>query len=86
MAYMEYLAVVSKFKNPNLPPMWNGLFILFFNIFSERVTDSDSASTFFLTIIYGVYSGVNLDYGSVLWAQLFQSILSVTRHNEISYA
>lgn len=50
------------------------------------VTGSDNASKLFLTIIYVVYSEVNLDYGSMLWAQFFQSTLSVTRHNEISCA
>ena len=39
-----------------------------------------------MTIMYGVYSGVNLDYGTVLWAQLVHSTLSSTRHNEISCA
>ena len=66
MGYTEYLAIVSKFKKPNLPPMWNAMFTLIFKSFSERVTRSDSASKLSLTLMYGVYSGFNLDYGSVL--------------------
>lgn len=30
MGYKEYLAIISKFKKPNLPLMWNGLFTLNF--------------------------------------------------------
>lgn len=37
-------------------------------------------------MMYDIYFGINLDYGSVLSAQLVQSTLSTTRHNEISYA
>ena len=86
MGYINYLAVVSNFKKPNLPLMWNGLFTLIFKRFLERVTGSDSESKLFLTILYGVYSGINLDYGSVLWAQLVQITLSTMRHTEISCA
>lgn len=28
MGYLDNLVVLSKFKKPNLPPMWNGLFTL----------------------------------------------------------
>lgn len=66
MGYCEYLFVVSKFKKPNLPPVWNGMFTLIFKSISERVTGSNNANKTFLTILYDVYSGVNLDYGSVL--------------------
>lgn len=86
MGYKEVLTVVSKFKKPNLPLMWNGLFTLLFKCFSERVTGSDCASKLFMTIMYGIYLGVNLDYGSMLWAQFVQNTLSNTRHDEISCA
>ena len=68
MGYREYLAIVSKFKKPNLPSVWIRLFTLIFKSFSERVIGSDYASKMFMTIMYGVCSGVNLDYGIVLWA------------------
>ena len=86
MGNYNYLEILSRFKKPNLPPTWNGLFTLIFQSFSKRVTGSDSASKLFLTILYGVYSGINLDYGLVLWAQLVQSTISVTRHLHISCA
>ncbi|CAI9266356.1 unnamed protein product [Lactuca saligna] len=35
MGYLENLSLVSKFKKPNLPPMWNGLFTPLFKSFSE---------------------------------------------------
>lgn len=86
MGYLKNITLLSKFRKPNLPPLWNGLFTLLFNNFSERVTGSDSASKLFCTIIYGLYIGINLDYGSILWAQLIKSTLSSTRHSDISSA
>lgn len=86
MGYKDHLAILLKFRKPNLAPIWNGLFTLIFNSFSKRTTGSDSASKLFLTILYGLYSGVNLDYGSILWTQLVQSNLTMTRHVEISSA
>lgn len=66
MGYRESLVIVSKFKKPNLPPVGNVLFIVIFKSFSERVTGSNSESKLFLTILCGLYSSINLDYGSVL--------------------
>ncbi|CAI9288312.1 unnamed protein product [Lactuca saligna] len=42
--------------------MWNNLFTLLFRSFSKRVTGSDCASKLFMTMMYGIYSGSNLDY------------------------
>ncbi|CAI9264261.1 unnamed protein product [Lactuca saligna] len=53
---------------------------------TKWVTGSDSASKFFCTFIYGLYHGIKLDYGSILWVQLVQSTLSTTRHSKISCA
>lgn len=39
-----------------------------------------------MKIMYGIFSGINRDYGSVLWEQLVKSTLSTTQHNEISCA
>ncbi|CAI9280164.1 unnamed protein product [Lactuca saligna] len=36
--------------------------------------------------MYYIFSGINLDYKTVLWAQMVQSNLSTTRHNGISCA
>ncbi|CAI9266058.1 unnamed protein product [Lactuca saligna] len=86
MGYLENLALLSKFIKPNIPSVWNGLFMLFFKSFFERVIGSDSANKLFCTLIYGLYKGINLDYRSVLWAQLVQSTLSSSRHSKISCA
>lgn len=86
MGYMETLTAVSKFSKPNLPPKWNGLFTLLFKAFSERVIGSNCASKLFMTIIYGVYTGLNIDFGAVLWAQVTQSTHSTSHHSQISYA
>lgn len=55
MGYLESFTLLSKFKNPNLPPMWSGLFTLLFKSLYERVTRSDSANKLFCTLIYGLY-------------------------------
>ncbi|CAI9285120.1 unnamed protein product [Lactuca saligna] len=36
--YLGENDLVSKFKKPNLPPIWNGLFTLLFNSFSKQIT------------------------------------------------
>ncbi|KAL7609467.1 hypothetical protein Lser_V15G13968 [Lactuca serriola] len=86
MGYTEVLTTVTKFKKSFLPPQWNGLFTVLFKGLSERSARSDGASRLFITLLYGVYNGINLDYGSVLWQQLIQSLASTFRHSEISYA
>lgn len=86
IGYKEPMSAVSKFRKPNLPPQWNGLFTLLFKGFSERVTGSNYASKLFMAILYGLYTGSNIDYGFVLWAQVVNNTLSVTRHSEISCA
>ncbi|KAL7597933.1 hypothetical protein Lser_V15G27207 [Lactuca serriola] len=86
MGYTEVLTTVTKFKKSCLPPQWNGLFTLLFKGLSERIVGSDGASRLFLSILYGVYNGINMDYGSVLWQQLIQNLSSTSRHSDISYA
>ncbi|KAL7619307.1 hypothetical protein Lser_V15G04057 [Lactuca serriola] len=86
MGYTEVLTTVTKFKKSCPPPQWNGLFTVLFKGLSERSAGSDGASRLFLSILYGVYNGINMDYGSVLWQQLIQSLSSTSRHYEISYA
>ncbi|CAI9274164.1 unnamed protein product [Lactuca saligna] len=66
MGYIGNISLFSKFRKTNLPPMWNELFTLFFKSLSGRVFGSDSASILFCTIIYGLYTRVNLDYGDIL--------------------
>ncbi|KAL7614214.1 hypothetical protein Lser_V15G07192 [Lactuca serriola] len=85
MGYNEVLTTVTKFKKSCLPPQWKELFTVLFKGLSERSAGSDGASRLFITILYGVYNGINLDYGSVLWQQLIQSLASTSRHSEISY-
>ncbi|CAI9283107.1 unnamed protein product [Lactuca saligna] len=58
MGYNEDFSLLSIFKKPYLPPMWNGLFTLLFKSLSERVVGFDSASKLFYTIIIGLYNGI----------------------------
>ena len=66
IGYTDRIPSITKFKKSNLPPLWNHLFTLLFKAFSEKVTGSDCASKSFMTIIYGLYHGISLDYGSML--------------------
>lgn len=47
---------------------------------------SSDATKLFYTFIYDLYHGIKLDFGVVLWSQFFQSIVSATRHSDISCA
>ena len=66
MGYTGDISLLSKFRKPNLPPIWNGLFTLLFKRFSECVAGSDSISKLLYTIIYVLYHGINSDYGAIL--------------------
>lgn len=70
MGYTNILMTVTKFKKSCLPPQWNGLLTLLYKGLAERVAGSDGESKGFLSILYDIYNGINLDYGSLLWAQL----------------
>nr|KAJ0220199.1 hypothetical protein LSAT_V11C200056640 [Lactuca sativa] len=50
---------------------------------SERSAGSDGASKFFMTVLYGLYHGINLDFRTIIWQQLVQSLVSSSRHSEI---
>ena len=84
MRYIEVLTTMTKFKKSCLHPQWNGLFTLLFKGLSKRVAGSDGASKTFMTLLYGLYYGVNMDYGSILWTQLLQSPNSDSHYSEIS--
>ncbi|KAL7607684.1 hypothetical protein Lser_V15G10021 [Lactuca serriola] len=86
MGYTETLTTVTKFKKSCLPPQWNGLFTLLYKGLSECSAGSDGASKSFMTVLYGLYNGVTLDCGEVIWQQLVQSLSSSSRHSEISCA
>nr|KAJ0210234.1 hypothetical protein LSAT_V11C400205970 [Lactuca sativa] len=84
MGYTKTLNTITKFKKSCLPPQWNGLFTLLFKGLSERSAGSDGANKSFMTVLYGLYHGIDLDYGSIIWQQLVQSLVSSSRHSEIS--
>ena len=66
MGYTEVLTTVTKFKKSCLPPQWNVLFTLLFKGLSKRVVGSDGASKAFMTQLYDLYYGVNMDYEFIL--------------------
>ena len=82
--YTQVLAIVTIFNKSCLPPQWTGLFTLLFKGLSERVAGSDGAIKAFMNLLYDLYHGVNMDYGSILWTQLVQSLNSTSRYSEIS--
>ena len=69
MGYKETLTAISKFKKPNLPATWNALFTILFKSFYERVTGSECESKLFIGLMYGLYTGENVVYSSILWDQ-----------------
>ncbi|CAI9282209.1 unnamed protein product [Lactuca saligna] len=78
MGYTGDIALLSKFSKPFLPPIFNGLFTLLFKSFFEQVAGSDNASMLLYTLIYGLYHGVVLDFGAILWIHLIQSSASAS--------
>ena len=84
MGYTKTLTIVTKFKKSCLPPQWNGLFTLLFKGLSERCAGSDGASKSFMTVLCGLYHGIDLDYATFIWKQRVQSLYSSSSHSEIS--
>ena len=84
MGYTEVLTTFTKFKKSCLPPQWNGLLTILHKGLSERVGGFDGSNKCFMTILYGLYNGINLDYGSLIWSQLVHSLNSSTKHSEVS--
>jgi len=67
IGYSGDISKLSNFMKSSLPPVWNGLFTILFKSFSERVAGSDSASKLFYTLMYGLYSRADIDFGFVIW-------------------
>ncbi|KAL7612051.1 hypothetical protein Lser_V15G04885 [Lactuca serriola] len=86
MGYTDVLTSIAKVKKSCLPSQWNGLLTLLIKGLAERCGGSDTTSKGFLTILYGLYNGINLDYRSIIWAQVVQSLNTTARHSEISCA
>nr|KAJ0227894.1 hypothetical protein LSAT_V11C100037890 [Lactuca sativa] len=84
MGYTDVLTTIGKVKKSCLPSQWNGLLTLLIKGLSERCGGSDTTSKAFLTILYGLYNGINLDYGSLIWAQVVRSLNTTARYSEIS--
>lgn len=73
MGYKETLTTILKFRKPNLRSLWNKLFTLLYKCFSERVTRSDCASKLFMSILYGLYNEINIDFRVVLWLKWYKA-------------
>lgn len=70
MGYTDVLTTIAKVKRSCLPSQWNGLLTLLIKGLAERSDGSDGTSKGFLAILYGLYNGINLDYGSIIWSQV----------------
>ena len=84
MGYTDVLTTIAKVKKSCLPSQWNGLLTLLIKGLAERCGGSDTTSKGFLTILYGLYNGINLDYGLIIRSQVVQSLNTTTRHSEIT--
>lgn len=83
MRYTNVLTTITKVKKSCLPSQWNGLLTLLIKGLAERSGGSDTTSKGFLTLLYGLYNGINLDYGSIIWSQVVHSLNTLTRHSKI---
>ncbi|CAH1450224.1 unnamed protein product [Lactuca virosa] len=86
MGYTDVLTTITKVKKSCLPSPWNGMLTLLIKSLEERSAGSNGTSKGFLTLLYDLYNGLNLDYGSIIWSQVVQSLNTSTRHSEISCA
>ena len=68
IGYTDVLTTITKVKKSCLPSQWNGLLTLLIKGLAERCGGSDTTSKGFLAILYGLYNGINLDYGSIIWS------------------
>lgn len=84
MGYIEVLTTLTNFKKLCLPLQWNGLLTILHKGLAERVVGSDGSNKCFMTILYGLYNRINLDYGSLIWSQMVQILNSSTKYSEIS--
>ena len=84
IGYTDVLTTIAKVKKSCLPSQWNGLLTLLIKGLAERSARSDGTSKGFLAILYGLYNGLNLDYGLIIWSQVVQSLNTSTRQSEIS--
>ncbi|KAL7589612.1 hypothetical protein Lser_V15G41251 [Lactuca serriola] len=84
MGYTDVLTTITKVMKSYLPAQWNGLLTLLIKGLAEQCGGSDTTIKGYLTILYGLYNGINLDYGSIIWSQVVQSLNTMTRHSEIS--
>lgn len=84
MGYTDVVTTITKVKKSCLPSQWNGLLTLLIKGLAERSGGSDTTSKGFLTLLYGLYNGINIDYGSIIWSQVVQSLNTSTRHSEIT--
>ncbi|KAI3691460.1 hypothetical protein L2E82_49819 [Cichorium intybus] len=86
MGYEPPLAGISTFKKKHLPDLWRYFFSVFLRCLSGRTSGQDSASQTFLSLLYGVYHDVKVDYASILWADFCSHINHSAKGTEISNA
>ena len=73
MGYNGDISLLSKFRKPFLPLLWNGLFTLLFKSLSGRIYGSNSASKLFYTLIYGLYHASILTMGMFFGLNSFKA-------------
>ncbi|XP_042753839.1 uncharacterized protein LOC111885171 [Lactuca sativa] len=84
MGHKPYMKKVSDFKKSKLPAVWSLLFGFILRGLTSRACGLDAARREVLSLMYGLYKGVNVDFATVLWGDFVDSIKHSKRATELS--
>ncbi|KAL7585994.1 hypothetical protein Lser_V15G44225 [Lactuca serriola] len=84
MGHEPYMKKLSEFKKSKLPAVWSLLFGFILRGLTSRACGLDAARREVLSLMYGLYKGVNVDFATVLWGDFVDSIKHSKRETELS--
>ncbi|CAH1445305.1 unnamed protein product [Lactuca virosa] len=84
MGHEPYMKKVSDFKKSRLPAVWSLLFGFILRGLTSRACGLDAARREVLSLMYGLYKGVDVDFATVLWGDFVDSIKHSKRATELS--
>ncbi|XP_023737275.2 uncharacterized protein LOC111885229 isoform X2 [Lactuca sativa] len=84
MGHEPYMKKVSDFKKSRLPAVWSLLFGFILRGLTSRTGGLDAGPKELLSLMYGLYKGVNVDFATVLWNEFVDSIKHSKRATELS--
>ncbi|KAL7585778.1 hypothetical protein Lser_V15G44222 [Lactuca serriola] len=84
MGHEPYMKKVSDFKKSKLPAVWSLLFGFILRGLTSRTGGLDAGPKELLSLMYGLYKGVKVDFATVLWGEFVDSIKHSKRATELS--